>query len=586
MLYPQQNHLRQIIDLSGMWSFLPDLDGKGEMEGWQNGLSDSRVIAVPSSWNEQHSDLRDYLGDSWYQTQFDLPLDWQNRHIFLRFGSVNYLADVWLNGEYLGQHEGGHLPFEFDVWSHLKTHQNQLVVRVNGELSPARVPPGNLRTRDDWHDSFTNIEFPAGNFDFFPYCGIHRPVVLYCVARTHLHDLTITTHIYDSHASVDVRAECTAADDITLRLALHGHGQLVTISTEIKHGQASASLHVAQPQLWSPEHPTLYDLTAEIVRDDVVVDSYTIPVGIRTIEVDGSQLLLNGESIFLQGYALHEDFPALGRGVVPAVTVKDFNLMLWSGANSFRTSHYPYAEDTLLLADRLGLLVISETPAVGMFFHEDGLDRRLETWREQTKALIQRDKNHPSVVMWCLANEPHSHRPGAREAFEQIFAIARSMDMSRPLTYTTYMGTNDPAIDLCDVVSLNRYRGWYSEVGQIEKGVRVLEQELADIFDQLQRPILISEFGADAVSGHHANPSELFSEEYQAEFIEAYHKLFEHLSYVIGEHVWTLCDFKTNQSVRRVGSLNLKGVFTRDRRPKLAAHTLHRLWKGQTYTNE
>lgn len=578
MLFPQQNRFRHLIDLSGVWSFSPDSGSVGEALGWPEGVPGNRLIAVPASWNEQHHDLRDYLGDAWYQTQFDVPPGWEAKRVFLRFGSVNYLADVWLNGVHLGQHEGGHLPFEYEIGPHLHPEHNILVVRVNGMLAPDRVPPGNLTANTDWHDSFGNIEFPASNFDFFPYCGIHRPVLLYALPTAYIADITVNTSIQAGAGKVHAHVECTGVGDGLLYLTLRGHGIALVVTSDIRQGHAEAEISVSQPALWSPEHPALYDMVVEIVRDDVVIDRYTLPVGIRTIEVTRDQLLLNGKPVVLRGFGLHEDFPVFGRGVVPVLAVKDLHLMKWAGANSFRTSHYPYAEETLFLADQLGLMVIAETPAVGLFFDENGLDQRQTLWHQQTETLIKRDKNHPSVIMWSLANEPHNHRPKAREAFDEIFATARALDSTRPCTYTTYIGVNDPAVDLCDVVCLNRYRGWYSEVGQIEQGVDSLERELAETFERLQRPIMVSEFGADAVAGHHADPPEMFSEEYQAAFLEAYHKLFSRLPFLVGEHVWALCDFKTNQSVRRVGALNLKGVFTRDRRPKLAAHVLRRVW--------
>ena len=142
MLYPQSNPFRQSITLSGFWDFRFDPDDVGTDAGWGEGLTGGRPIAVPASWNDQFEDWRDYLGPAWYQTRFDLPWGWEAKRIILRFGSVNYLADVWLNGVPLGQHEGGHLPFEFDVTQHVQAEDNRLVVRVDGTLAPDRVPPG------------------------------------------------------------------------------------------------------------------------------------------------------------------------------------------------------------------------------------------------------------------------------------------------------------------------------------------------------------------------------------------------------------------------------------------------------------
>ena len=146
MLYPQSNPFRQFIDVSGFWDLRFDPESTGSAAGFPNGFSDGRPAAVPASWNEQFEDGRDYLGHTWYQTTFDLPWGWDTarQQIWVRFGSVNYLAEVWLNGIRLGAHEGGHLPFAFDVTPYVRGEANRLVVCVEGELAPDRVPPGNI----------------------------------------------------------------------------------------------------------------------------------------------------------------------------------------------------------------------------------------------------------------------------------------------------------------------------------------------------------------------------------------------------------------------------------------------------------
>jgi beta-glucuronidase len=294
---------------------------------------------------------------------------------------------------------------------------------------------------------------------------------------------------------------------------------------------------------------------------------------------EGDALLLNGEPVYLRGFGRHEDFPVLGRGHLPCVAVKDFSLMEWIGANSFRTTHYPYAEHTMDLADRLGFLVIDETPAVGLFFLEDGLGERLRLCRSFVKELIARDSNHPSVIAWSIANEPHSRRAGAKEFFKELYDTAKGLDPTRPVTLASYVGKGEEAFEYCDLVCLNRYKGWYEWSGRIEKGCEELSRELDEIHAAYRKPLILTEFGADTIAGCHAIEPEMFSEEYQGELLERTIAVLRSKSYVVGEHVWNLCDFKTCQEVKRFGGMNLKGVFTRDRRPKTAAYTLRRLWK-------
>ena len=579
MLYPQSNQFRQYIDLSGFWDLRFDPEGEGHAAGWPDGFSDGRSAAVPASWNDQFEDGRDYLGGTWYQTSFDLPWGWDpaRQHIRIRFGSVNYSAEVWLNGARLGAHEGGHLPFEFDLTPLVRREANKLVVCVEGELAPDRVPPGNVQPNPS--DSFGNTSFPNTAFDFFPFCGIHRPVLLYTIPSEGITDLTIVSEIAGREGRVRVHLNRTDGDTVTAKFAIRGTDALA--ETTLAGEAAEVNLSIPDALLWSPSSPHLYELVVELARGGSTFDRYTLPIGIRTIKVEGDQLLLNGQPIYLRGFGRHEDFPVTGRGLVPAVVVKDFALMKWMGANSFRTTHYPYSEEMMNLADRLGFLVIDETPAVGLFFAEAGLDRRLVLCRQYIHELIARDKNHPSVILWSLANEPHSHGPAAKAFFRNLYDLAKTLDPTRPVTVVSHLGLSEESFEFLDVLCLNRYYGWYTQSGQLEPALQRLSEELDALHERFRKPLIVSEFGADAMAGHHAQPPEMFSEEFQAELLTRYIELFKTKPYIVGEHIWNLCDFKTGQSSHRMGSLNLKGIFTRDRRPKLAAHRVRELWGGK-----
>jgi beta-glucuronidase len=575
MLYPQSNPFRQFVDLSGFWELKFDPEGQGQQAGWADGFTGGRPVAVPASWNDQFAEWRDYLGETWYQTHFDLPWGWDaaRQHIGLRFGSANYLAEAWLNGTRLGEHEGGHLPFSFDLTPHVRPEHNVLVVRVEGELAPDRVPPGNAPPDSKHMFLDQRQNFPPTSFDFFPYCGLHRPVLLTATPPGAITDLTIVTEL---PGRVHIKADLTGAEATTARFSLSSTA--VQVETQISGNTVEIELDVPDAVLWSPDSPHLYDLTVELTRQGAVYDRYMLPIGIREIKIEDDALLLNGQPVYLQGFGRHEDFPVTGRGYVPAVIIKDYALMKWVGANSFRTTHYPYSEQMMDLADRLGFLVIDETPAVGLFFAEEGLDCRLQLCRQYISELVARDKNHPSVIMWSLANEPHSSVPAAKPFFRNLYDLCKSLDPTRLATLVSYIGAAEESFEFCDIVCLNRYYGWYTESGQLDAGCANLEAEIEAMYARFKKPFILSEYGADTVSGHHAQPPEMFSEEYQADMLEQYSRVLRSKPYVVGEHVWNLCDFKTSQGVRRMGSLNLKGVFTRDRRPKLAAHRLRKIW--------
>ena len=581
MLYPQSNPFRQSVDLAGFWDLRFDPEDHGLQAGWANGFTGGRPVAVPASWNDQFEEGRDYLGQTWYQTRFDLPLGWDaaRQRIRVRFGSVNYMAEAWLNGVRLGSHEGGHLPFDFDLTPHVRREENVLVVRVEGELAPDRVPPGNVPP-DPQHMFLDQREnYPPASFDFFPFCGIQRPVLLYATPQEAIVDLTVVTELGGRASLVRVAVNLDGGEAATARFSLRGTP--VWAETQVSSGTAEAVLSVPDAALWSPDAPHLYGLTVELTHNGAAYDRYSLPVGMREIRVEGDSLLLNGRPIYLRGFGRHEDFPVTGRGFVPAVVVKDYALMKWIGANSFRTTHYPYSEQMMDLADRLGFLVIDETPAVGLFFAEEGLEQRLAVCRQYVHEMIARDKNHPSVITWSVANEPHSAPPSAKPFFRNLYDLCKSLDPTRPVTLVSHLGVREESFEFCDLLCLNRYYGWYVQGGQLDQGCADLEAELEAMYAKFKKPLILTEFGADTLPGHHALPPEMFSEEYQADMLQRYIEVLRGKPFVVGEHVWNLCDFKTSQGVRRVGGMNMKGVFTRDRRPKLAAHRLRELWTAR-----
>jgi beta-glucuronidase len=300
------------------------------------------------------------------------------------------------------------------------------------------------------------------------------------------------------------------------------------------------------------------------------------------------QFLINGKPFYFKGFGMHEDHETIGKGHDDALAAKDFALLEWIGANSFRTSHYPYAEEIMNMADRLGIVVIDEVPAVGMNMfnrnekifcpervHEKTLEYHLETINE----LIARDKNHPSVVMWSVANEPASYEDGARSYFKKIAEYTRKLDRTRPITLVNCSGPDECKVaQLFDIVCVNRYFGWYSDPGRLDLIEFQLERDLGKWFARFGKPVFLTEYGADTIAGFHADPPIMFSEEFQVEFLKRYNNVLDNLDFVIGEHIWNFADFKTKQGITRVGG-NKKGVFTRDRQPKMAAHMLKERWR-------
>jgi len=594
LLAIQKNKFRNFLPLDGIWDFLPDFDNVGIDQEWFLGIPSARPIAVPSSWNELFLDTTDYIGVGWYQTTFSLPDSWAEGNIRLRFESVTYKATVWINGVSVCSHEGGHLPFEIsldqlvDLYPNQK-HINTLVVRVENELHPNRVPPGNVTSGSLRLFMGNN---PATNYDFFPYAGIDRSVSLYQVPEVHINDITVKTDLIDGNAVIEVVVDASD-DEVDYSVELESGSTLIKESSQNRSNHIE--IHLKDPNLWDPTDPFLYKLTTFIKRDSKILDSYNLNVGIRTIKVINNQILLNDKPIELKGFGRHEDSSVTGRGQNLPQSIKDHNLLKWTGANSYRTSHYPYSQEDLELADKNGFLVIGEIPAVGLFFDDDSdeIQVRLEKCRQQIDELIDRDKNHPSVIMWSVANEPFPPdlmnrmqssseepvNPISTQFLNTLIADVRDLDDSRLVTFAAIHGTPMEWLENVDVVMVNRYYGWYFDSMNLDSAIEKLSSELEKIHTITRKPIMVSEFGADTVEGMHAFSDELYTEEYQVELLKKYLDFAQSKDFMVGMHVWVFADFRTTHSTMRIGGLNRKGVFTRDRKPKMAAHFLRSRWK-------
>ncbi len=588
-LYPHESATRRVRDLSGLWDFRLDPDGRGETLGWPNGFGDARRIPVPCSWNDLFDDARDYTRAAWYQTEFRADIASLDRRLYLRFGSAVYRARVWLNGHDLGEHVGGHLPFAFDATDAVRGDRpNLLVVMVENHLLIDRVPA----VPDTSAFQLYQEDLPETSYDFFPYSGLHRPVWLYAVPRDHIRDVAVVTKDIGASATVEISVRVANGWSGGGYVSLGDGAIRLDARLVVSGGTGIATLRVPAVRAWSPDNPFLYTLTVRI-GDHGLVDEYAFPVGLRTIRLEGEKLLLNGKPVYLRGFGKHEDFMLHGRGQDLAVLVRDFELLKWIGANSFRTSHYPYSEEAMMLADRYGFLVIDETPGVSITFSDSpaSLAARQAQLANDLTDLVSRDKNHASVIMWSVANEPltkpfHSLGDAPTDSiakgaafFKTIFRHLRALDSTRPVALVSLQNGPFEWVSLGDVICTNSYNGWYAVSGRQPDAAATLERELRDLHARAgSRPMIVTEFGADAMSGVHAQPPEMWSEDYQSDLIATYLDVIAKLPFVVGAHPWAFADFKTSQNIMRVGSLNLKGVFTRDRRPKEAARMLHNRW--------
>lgn len=588
MLYPIVTETRNVIDLSGIWKFY--LDDESKKVDVTKPLETDDVMAVPGSFNDQGivSDIRNYSGTVWYEREFVVPTQLLDERLVLRFGSATHQAVVYVNGEEVVAHKGGFTPFEAEINEVIRPGKNRLLVEVSTILDYTSLPVGNYQETTD--ENGNTVRKVDENFDFFNYAGLHRPVKIYSTPRTHIQDIVVNPTVEGDQATVQTTVEVSGDYDSVKVTFLDEDGK------EVASGEGTETeLNIDSVHLWQPMKSYLYTARVEVSANGEVTDVYEEPFGVRSVEVKDGKFLINGKPFYFKGFGKHEDAYYNGRGLNEVLNVMDLNLFKWIGANSFRTSHYPYSEEMMRLADRQGVVVIDETPAVGIF---EGFNAVLSggeipenTWdvmetseaHEQVlRELVARDKNHACVVMWSIANEAATHQEGAREYFEPLVNLTKELDpQNRPTTIVLIMYANpetDLVSDLVDVISLNRYYGWYVTPGDLKTGEKDLRSELDEWVEKFpDKPILFTEYGADTVAGLHAFDDIPFTEEYQVRYYEMYHKVFDDYPLIAGEQVWNFADFETKVGVNRVQG-NKKGIFTRQRQPKMIAHELRKRW--------
>ena len=579
MLFPIENEIRQVKYLNGVWRFRKEGRlGQGFDEKWYDRpLQDWMDMPVPASYNDITVDksLRDHVGWVWYEREVAIPRDWQNKRMVLRFGSVTHHAVVYMNGKEIARHKGGFLPFEVEVASYVTAGSNRLTVAVSNMLDESCLPYGVLKDADPAY-------FPAGEkqlryeFDFFNYSGIHRPVRLYTTPDAYIKDVTVKTDICGADGIVDYRVVVEGETDGCEITLLDEDGEIVAQAKG-----AEGKLRVPNAKLWEVRAAYLYQLDIRAGEDH-----YTLPVGIRTVAVTKTQLLVNGKPVYLKGFGKHEDFFVKGKGLDEALNAHDFELMKWINANSFRTSHYPYSEEIMQMADRQGFLVIDEVPAVGMnywkpepVFTEGKVDgKTLAHHKDTLSDLYARDKNHPCVIIWSLSNEMQTQDPGALAYYTEIVNHMRALDDTRPLmNVTDNVSEKDTVGQLFDLVGLNRYYSWYFDRSNLASIYPRLTREFRAWHEKTGKPIMMSEYGADTIAGNHKLPETIFSEEYQVEYYKENNRALDDCEFVCGEHPWCFADFATAEGLKRFDG-NKKGLFTRDRQPKRAAFIFRERW--------
>lgn len=523
----------------------------------------SPTLNVPGDWNSQDPKLFYYEGSVWYRKRFDFDPQQlaDGRRLFVYFGAANYEADVYLNGRKLGTHIGGFTPFAYEITKLVKAKDNSLVVRVNNERHADAVP--------------------TVNTDWWNYGGLTRDVLLVETPATFIANFLVrlkpgTTNVIQGSVQLNGPDR-----EQPVKISLPGLGLHAEAKPDA-NGLAQFEVAAADLPLWAPEHPVLNDVVVASGADELKDQ-----VGFRTITTQGRDILLNGHKIFLRGVAIHEENPLRGGR---AWSVADDQMLLgWAkelNCNFVRLAHYPHNEHMARLADKMGILVWEETPVYWTIDWSN--PGTLANAKQQLKDLILRDQNRASVIVWSVANEtPVSD---ARTQFlKSLVDEARSLDGTRLVSAAMEVHADphdpdhkivdDPFSQYTDLVSFNEYIGWYD--GSPDKLDRVRWTI------KYPKPVFISEFGAGAKQGLHADAQTRWSEEWQADVYRRTLPMLEKIPGFSGCTPWILCDFR---SPRRLlpgvqDGWNRKGLIGSNGKKKEAFHVLQKIYARMAQGN-
>jgi beta-glucuronidase len=527
---------RKALSLNGDWHYIVDpyggglysfhreirkdgffLDGApetGTKDLIEYDFSKSPTLKVPGDWNTQHESLFYYEGLLWYQRDFTYQQAADHK-TFLHVGAANYRSIAWINGKQVCSHEGGFTDFDCDVSTSLNQGKNFVVIAVD-----------NTRLADG---------IPTLNTDWWNYGGLTRDVSLIDVPSKYIDDYDL--HLNHARTAIEGNVHVEGAEP----------GEKVTVSLlELNRevsarlgpdGRAAFTLSAADVELWTPEHPKLYKVRLQ-AGEDALDDS----MGFRTIEVRGTDILLNGTPVFLRGISIHAEAPIRGGR---ANNDQDAATLLgWAkelGCNYVRLAHYPHDQRMTRAADRLGLMVWSEIPVYwAERFDDPGVLAKAE---QQLSEEIRRDRDKASVVLWSIANE--TPLTSERTAFlKKLAGDVRAIDSTRLVTAALLVRSeghdkyvDDPLGEALDVIGINEYIGWYEQLPQ--------DADTTAWHVAYQKPLIVSEFGGDAKAGLHGAPTKRWTEEYQASIFRHQLPMLVKIPQFRGLSPWILVDFRS-----------------------------------------
>lgn len=465
-----KNDKRKIINLDGIWKAQIDFNYEGTQRGYANDDYDDscwRIIDTPCTFEKCFPEAKAYEGTCWFKRNVFVPKNVSGKRAVLHFDAVNYNTDIWINGKHAGSNSYGFLPFEISVMELLKYgDENVITVRVSNKVNYGQLP---------------------SNFFWRNFGGIIRSSSLIFTSQTYIVSLKVDAVPFsngEGNLKIQINTDSIicSSEELRAEISVWEYASKKTMgmfTLDFKTTQSgnltlvSLEENIKNINLWSPGNPFLYLAEVKLYKQDLLLDVLKTRLGFRTIEVIGENILLNGEPIFLKGFNRHEDSPNTGQAIDAQNTRKDYEMIKSTGANFVRMCHYPHDVSELDLCDELGLMVMDEIPLCGFLidWSKTTLGRNLDYARqtlqqtfisakEQLEILINRDYNHPSVVIWSVGNENNELEEDVPKMLGNLIKYVKKLDNSRPAVHVCCYWSPDKADELFkydDIICINNY---------------------------------------------------------------------------------------------------------------------------------
>lgn len=503
------------------------------------------VIQLPCCWNMADDKFLLYDGSMVFTRTFSCGGK-ENETVMLKIGAANYLCRVFINGSYVGMHRGGSTPGYFDITDALQA-ENRIIIVADSTRRAEQVP--------------------TENTDWFNYGGVYRDIELLYLPKIYIRDFRIALVPDGTYNKIQVKIELSQRLSAEAELSIKELGIQSRISVENGIGEL---LLEARPALWSPESPKLYEVEVSCLEDHV-----SDRVGFREIKVENGEIVLNGCPVFLRGISCHEESVQNGKALTDEERAENIALAKELGCNFMRIAHYPHNERMARLADELGMLLWEEIPVYWAIRFDR--EKTYEDAENQLMELIKRDWNRASVIIWSVGNE-NADTDERLQFMSRLAECAHKEDGNRLVSAACLVDSEknaiaDRLIAYLDVIGINEYCGWYTP--DFEK----LPQLMAN--SRPQKPVIITEFGADALAGHHGTITDKGTEECQAYVYERQIAVLRQIDYIKGMTPWILYDFRCPRRTSYIQNYyNRKGLCSADKKyRKMAFSVLQKFYR-------